>query len=202
MWPSGGILPAWKVLSAVLCALMLSGASSPLAQEEPPSAGAPASPGETPSAGPEQEPGPDSIAPFLVREYAVKPKKLWKGLLAELEAAGYPPEEVDQEAMKVKTSFVDFKKQDYSEQVAEPPPMLGSDYHIVQMVKVAGGKVSLEASVAPQAKGAELRIRARILVQGLDRRRHLRVFVDRRSAGVIEGEFLIKLQDRLRLERL
>ncbi len=161
------------------------------------------SPGPAPPAEEAQpQPSSDDLGPFLVRTYKIKPKKLWKELLETLQASGYPPEEVDEEAMSVKTSFVDFSQKTYAEEVAEPPPRLGPNYHILQMNRVLQGKVSLEVHVAPKERGAELRIRARILVQGLDRQKQIRVLVDRRSVGVIEGEFLIKLQETLGLERL
>jgi hypothetical protein len=165
---------------------------------EPPTATDSAPPAEEA----QPQPSPDELGPFLVRTYKIKPKKLWKGLLETLQASGYPPEELVEQEMSVKTSFVDFSQKTYSEEVAEPPPRLGSNYHILQMNRVLQGKVSLEAHVASKERGAELRIRARILVQGLDRQKSIRVLVDRRSVGVIEGEFLIKLQEALGLERL
>lgn len=215
----GGGRPAGPLLYLALGALLMPAIGSGLCQDAaapqetpaPPSGeGAPgtAPAPETGSAdaapppgAPGQETPPEALSSFLTRDYPVKTRKLWKALLETLRASGYPPEEVDEGAMTVKTSFVDFDQKDYSEQVAEPPPRLGPTYHIVQMIKVAAGKVSLEAAVAPKDKGSEIKIRARILVQGLDRRRRVRLLVDRRSAGVIEGEFLIKLQERLGVER-
>jgi len=44
--------------------------------------------------------------------------------------------------------------------------------------------------------GAELKMRARILVMGLDRVKQVRVLVDRRSTGVIESDFIHKLEAR------
>jgi len=141
-------------------------------------------------------------SPFLSRIYKIRPGKLWKGLLETLQAEGFPPEEVDDEAKAVKTSFVDFDQNDYQNQVAEPPPHLGGDYHVLQMLKVTLGKVSLESRIAPGKQGTELRLRARILVTGLDRVRRVRVLVDRRSTGVIEAALIHKLEARMGLEHL
>ncbi|MGH9796847.1 MAG: hypothetical protein ACRD5D_01675, partial [Candidatus Polarisedimenticolia bacterium] len=142
------------------------------------------------------------LSPYQVRVYRIKPRKLWKGLLETLESRGYPPEEVDEKAMAVKTSFVDFDQDAYSEQVAEPPPQMGPRYPILQMVKVKEGKVSLDAVLARRGRGTELRLRARLLVHGVDRRRRIRVLTDRRSSGIIEEDFLRVLEDRLGLERI
>jgi len=155
----------------------------------------------SPEAPPAQIP-PQVESPFLSRIYKVRPGKLWKGLLENLQAAGFPPEEVDAEGRTVKTSFVEFKQDDYQNQVAEPPLQLGGDYHIVQMIKVKQGKVSLEGRVVPGPQGTELRLRARILVMGLDRVHRVRVLVDRRSTGVIEAGFIHKLEARMGLEHL
>jgi hypothetical protein len=139
---------------------------------------------------------------YVVRTYKARPAKLWKGLLESLTSAGFPPEEVDEEKRVVKTSFSDFKQDDYLLQVAEAPVPIGGDYHIVQLIKVRLGKVSLEGVVVPADAGSELRIRARILVMGLDRVKRVRVLVDRRSTGVIESDFIHKLEAQLGLEHL
>ncbi|MBI4169092.1 MAG: hypothetical protein HY510_04065 [Acidobacteria bacterium] len=157
---------------------------------------------EPPPASAEPEIHPEAVSPFETRVYKLKPKRLWKGLLEALEEAGFPPEEIDEGSRTIKTSFVDFKQSDYSEQVAGPPPLFAPDYHILQMIQVVEGKVSLEAAVSEKDRGSELRLRARILVQGLDRRRSVRVLTDRRSSGVIESEFLTKLEEKLGLKRL
>ncbi|HEU4403367.1 MAG TPA: hypothetical protein VFT43_14815 [Candidatus Polarisedimenticolia bacterium] len=214
----------FAVASAVIALIAgaLLTASSLRAQQQPPAA--PPSPGDappqetapeqaapSPEAAPpetppskEEEPAihPDAVSVFLERAYSVKPKKLFKGLLETLKAGGYPPEEVDEAGMGVKTAFVEFKQKDFAESVVDPPPMIGQHYHILQLYKITQGKVSLEAHVAPKGRGSELRLRARILVQGLDRSRHLMIMVDRRSSGVIESEFLVKLQESLGLQRL
>jgi hypothetical protein len=124
-------------------------------------------------------------------------------LLQALQEAGYPPEVVDAKGMRVKTSFVDFTAKDYSEEVADPAPHLGPNYHILQMSKVKLGKVSLEGLVTSGDKGAAvLSLRARILVDGLDQQKRIRVLTDRRSSGVIESDFMSRLEEALHLERL
>jgi hypothetical protein len=146
---------------------------------------------------------PDAVSSFQVRSYKTSVKKLWKGLLQVLQQAGYPPEEVNEREKRVKTSFVDFKSSDYSEEVGDPPPRVGANYHILQMNKVKEGKVSLEGVVTKGDKGgAVLSLRARILVQGLDQVKRIRVLTDRRSSGVIESDFLQRLEDTLHLERI
>ena len=144
---------------------------------------------------------PDAISSFRTRSYEIKPRKLWVRLLRSLAKSGYPPEEVDENEMRVKTSFIDFGSKDYSVEVAEAPPRLTPDYQVLQMKKVRVGKVSLEAVVAPEKSGAALSLRARILVQGLDRRTGILVYADRRSSGVIEADFLRQLEDELELKR-
>lgn len=150
----------------------------------------------------EQEIHPDAQSAFEIRGYRIRPKKLWKGLLAALEEAGFPPEEIDEGTRTTKTSFVDFKQKDYPEPVAGPPPIFGPGFRILMMKEVSEGKVSLEATVSEKDGGSELRIRARILVRGLDRRRSIQVMADRRSTGVIESGFLEKLEKQLDLKRL
>jgi len=145
---------------------------------------------------------PDAVSSFQVRAYRTSEKKLWKGLLQVLQEAGYPPEEVDAKGKRVKTSFVDFSSKDYTEEVADAAPRLGGDYHILQMSKVKLGKVSLEGVVSEGEHGASvLSLRARILVDGLDQRKRVRLLTDRRSSGVIESDFLRRLEDTLKLER-
>ena len=175
-------------------------------QSQTPEPPAPAAP-ETaplPPAAPAPDAGihPDAVSSFQVRAYRTSEKKLWKGLLQVLQEAGYPPEEVDAKGKRVKTSFVDFSSTDYSEEVADAAPRLGGDYHILQMSKVKLGKVSLEGVVSEGEHGASvLSLRARILVDGLDQRKRVRLLTDRRSSGVIESDFLRRLEDTLKLER-
>lgn len=146
---------------------------------------------------------PDGISSFVVRSYKTREKKLWKGLLQVLQSSGYPPEVIDEKQMRVKTSFVDFKAMDYSEEVGEPPPLVGPNYHILQMNRVKQGKVSLEGVItSAENGGAVLSLRARILVSGLDQAKKIQVLADRRSSGVIESDFLRVLEDTLHLERI
>ena len=168
--------------------------------ETPP--GAEAAPESPPPEGATPQVSPENQSPFLTRIYRIRPAKLWKGLLETLEAEGFPPEETGEETRTVKTSFVDFSQDKYPTQVAEPPMRLGGSYHILQMIKVRQGKVSLEGVVTPTRKGTELRLRARILVMGLDRVRGVRLLVDRRSTGVIEADFIHRLETRLGIEHL
>jgi hypothetical protein len=110
---------------------------------------------------------------------------------------------IDEKQMRVKTSFVDFKAMDYSEEVGEPPPLVGPNYHILQMNRVKQGKVSLEGVITnAENGGAVLSLRARILVSGLDQAKKIQVLADRRSSGVIESDFLRVLEDTLHLERI
>ena len=174
--------------------------------QEPPAETAPPAP-DAPMESPPPDTSTPQLAPevqseFLTRTYKIRAAKLWKGLLEALEAEGFPPEESNQDTRTVKTSFVDFTQDKYPTQVAEPPSRLGKGYRVLQMIKVKGGKVSLEGVVAPSRDGTELRIRARILVMGLDRMRRVRVLVDRRSTGVIESDFIHRLEERLGIEHL
>jgi len=162
----------------------------------------PASPRPAPAPEGEAAIHPDAVSSFQVRSYKTSEKKLWKGLLQVLQEAGYPPEEVDAKGKRVKTSFVDFQSKDYSEEVADPAPRLGGNYHILQMSKVKLGKVSIEGVVSEGEHGASvLSLRARILVDGLDQGKRVRLLTDRRSSGVIESDFLRRLEDTLKLER-
>lgn len=173
--------------------------TAPPAETPPGAEAAPESPapeGATPQVSPENQ------SPFLTRIYRIRPAKLWKGLLETLAAEGFPPEEIGAETRTVKSSFVEFSQDKYPTQVAEPPMRLGGGYHILQMIKVKQGKVSLEGVVTPTGKGTELRLRARILVMGLDRVRRVRLLVDRRSTGVIEADFIHRLETRLGIEHL
>jgi len=173
-----------------------------LAQEEKPVA-PPSGEPLVESASPDATAGinPDAVSSFQVRTYHIRGKKLWEGLLRVLGESGYPPEEIDQKAMRVKTSFVDFQARDYSEAVAEAAPRMTATYRILQMNQVREGKVSLEGVVSKGDNGAVLSLRARILVQGLDQAKRIKIMVDRRSSGVIESDFLRKLEDTLKLER-
>jgi hypothetical protein len=155
----------------------------------------------TSEASPTQVP-PELQSSYLVRVYRIRPAKLFKELLEALKVEGYLPEEVDEKNRTVKSSFVDFKQANFELQVAEPPPRLGGNYHILQLIKMKVGKVSLEGVVAPGKDGSELRMRARILVTGMDRVKRVHVFVDRRSTGVIEADFIHKLEARMGLEHL
>lgn len=174
---------------------------APAPPPAPPAQDEPAAPGDVPPAsGPEIH--PDAVSSFQVRAYKASRKKLWKGLLQVLQESGYPPEEVDAKERRVKTSFVDFNSRDYNEEVADPAPRLGANYHILQMSKVKMGKVSLEGVVTDGEHGAAvLSLRARILVDGLDQRKRVRLLTDRRSSGVIESDFLRRFEDTLKLER-
>jgi hypothetical protein len=152
---------------------------------------------QQPPQAPEAPIPPDAVSSFVTRSYRVKPKKLWKSLLETLQSAGYPPEDVDESARRVKTSFVDFDEKNFPQPVGGDPPEFTPDYPILQQIKVKEGKVSLEAVVAPADGGAQLSLRARLLVHGLDRRRRLRVMTDRRSSGVIETTIFKRLEDEL-----
>jgi hypothetical protein len=187
-WPGAGFL----IPGVILLALAV-GPGVLRAQEEV------APPPEAPAPYADEGARPDTTSEFIVRDYRARPKKVWKILLRTLEEAGYPPEETDPAALSVKTSFVDWRQKDYAEEVCGPAPILGPDYPILQMIHVAVGKMSLDAAVAPAESGSRLRIRARILVRGLDRKRRIQVMADRRSTGVIEKEFLKKLDGALGL---
>jgi hypothetical protein len=145
---------------------------------------------------------PDAVSSFVTRTYRVGVKRLWEELLTVLEENGYPPEEIDAKSRVVKTSFIDFVTTDYSEEVAGLQPRYSAEYPILQMRWVKEGKVSLEARVTEGERGTDLTIRARILVQGLNRKENILVLTDRRSSGVIEADFLRILEDKLELERL
>lgn len=162
--------------------------------ETPPPAGEPGAPAT--------EIHPDAVSSFQVRVYRIREKKLWKGLLQVLQEAGYPPEEVDEKSMRVKTSFVDFDAKDYSEAVADPPPRFTPTYHVIQMTQIKQGKVSIEGLVSRDETGTALSLRARLLVEGLEFTKRVRMLSDRRSSGVIEEDFLQRLEDTLRLERV
>lgn len=209
------------LLLAVLVTAAWSGCRPAIARQEPPDEGPPGGPlpertpaaaaapreGESGEEAPAQGSAGSQVPPeqqsaFVVRVYKVRPAKLWKGLLESLKAEGHPPEAVDEATRTVKTSFVEFKQDDYPLQVAEPPPTLGGGYHIVQMIKVRQGKMSLEGVVTPTKEGTELKVRARILVMGVDRVNRVRVLVDRRSTGVIESVFIHRLEARMGLEHL
>ncbi len=190
--------PPWLALVAGM-ALLLSPVSAQDEKPAVPPAGEP--PAE--SASPDATAGihPDAVSSFQVRTYHIRGKKLWQGLLRVLGESGYPPEEIDEKAMRVKTSFVDFQARDYSEAVAEAAPRISATYRILQMNQVREGKVSLEGIVSKGDNGAVLSLRARILVQGLDQAKRIKIMVDRRSSGVIESDFMRKLEDTLELER-
>lgn len=184
----------------VLPAAFLLLIAAPAAAQEAPTPTPPATPETAPA--PDANIHPDAVSSFQVRAYRISPKKLFKGLLDVLGQAGYPPEEIDERARKVKTSFVDFNARDYSEAVADPAPRLGATYHIMQMNVVKMGKVSLEGIVSKGDDGdAVLSLRARLLVEGLDQPTRVRVLTDRRSSGVIESDFMRRLEDTLGLVR-
>ncbi len=149
---------------------------------------------------PEPSIHPDAVSVFLTRSYKIKPKKLWAGLKKTLQDSGYPPEEVDESRLSIKTSFVDFEGKDFPGPVGEASPDFGPDYPILQLHKVTEGKVSLEAIITPAPRGSTLSLRARILVHGLNRRERTRVLTDRRSSGVIETAFLTRLEKDLGLK--
>ena len=152
------------------------------------------------SASIEAEINPESISPFQSRHYKVRQKKLWNGVLQALEENGHPPEEIDAKKRIVKTSFVDFEAKNYPGDVALPPPPFGPKNPVMQRRSARFGKVSIEARVSKDDSGTELKIRARILVEGIDRQRRLRVLVDRRSSGVIESDFFEKIESVLGIE--
>jgi hypothetical protein len=170
----------------------------PVPERPEPSQSTPAPEPTPPPAQPEIH--PDAVSRFVERDYKIRPKKIWKGLLQALKDAGYPPEEVDEGRMHVKTSFVDFQAKDYPDPVADPPPLFGPDYPIMQMTRVRDGKVSLEAILVAEKHETRLSLRARILVQGLDRRQRIHVLTDRRSSGAIEKTFLARLEGALQIE--
>jgi len=145
---------------------------------------------------------PEAESSYLVRVYKIRPARLFKGLLEALAAEGYPPEEVDEKSQTVKSSFVDFKQADFELQVAEAPPRLSGSYHVMQLLKMKAGKVSLEGVVAQGKEGSVLRMRARILVTGFDRVKNVWVLADRRSTGSIEADFIHKFEVRMSLEHL
>jgi hypothetical protein len=184
-----------------LAALAAIGGSPEPGRGEPPDAPDPAPP-ESADPGSTDSIHPDAVSSFHVRVYRIREKKLWKGLLQVLEEAGYPPEEVDGKHMRVKTSFVDFDARDYSEAVADPPPRFTPRYHILQMTQVKQGKVSIEGIVSRDEEGAALSLRARLLVEGLEFTKRIRMLADRRSSGVIEEDFLRRLEETLHLERV
>jgi hypothetical protein len=185
-----------RSLVTLLAAFALTRATAVFAQVAP----VPLPPGSPATA----DPGihPDAVSSFVVRAYTLGTKKLWKGLIQALTQAGYPPEEVDEKKRRITTSFVDFKAGDYSEAVADPAPRLGAGYHIMQMNEIKQGKVSLECIVSKgEGGGSVLSIRARLLVEGLDQVKKVRILTDRRSSGVIESDFMRRLEDELALER-
>jgi hypothetical protein len=199
--PSTTRTPKRRAWTAGLLALVVLGPAPLLARGESPPPG-------TESSTESAEPGaavaihPDAVSTFQVRVYRIREKKLWKGFLEVLQEAGYPPEEVDEKNMRVKTSFVDFDAKDYSEAVADAAPRFTPSYHIIQMNQVKQGKVSIEGVVSRDETGAALSVRARLLVEGLEFTKRIRMLADRRSSGVIEEDFLRKLEDTLRLERV
>lgn len=193
------LLPGLAVLTLALQARAQESPAPPPASPPPSEAPEPQEPAVDSTAGIH----PDAVSSYQVRSYRIGEKKLWKGLLQVLQEAGYPPEVVDAKAKRVKTSFVDFSSKDYSEEVADPAPHLGANYHILQMSKVKLGKVSLEGLVTSGDRGgAVLSLRARILVDGYDQKNRIRLLTDRRSSGVIESDFMLRLEETLHLERM
>ena len=186
-----------------LATMMLAPAvwSAAASRQEPPPAEARPEEGAATEDSPSQPP-PELQSDFVVRDYKIRPAKLYKGLLESLKADAFPPEVVDEPKRTVKTSFVDFKQSDYELQVGEAPRRIGGGYHVMQLIKIKMGKVSLECVVGPSESGAELKVRARILVAGIDRVKRVHVLVDRRSTGVIEADVIHKLEARLGLEPL
>ena len=158
--------------------------------------------GVAPDSAPSPEIPPEMVGPFVVGRYDIRPKKLWKGLLRVLPEIGYPPEVVEDGAFSLKTSFVDFESKNFDRNPADPPLPLGSRNYIITLKEVRAGKVSLQIEIGKVSGGSELRVRARILVQGLDRRQRVRILTDRRSSGAIEEDLLGKLGPRLGLEPL
>jgi hypothetical protein len=189
-----------RPLPTILPALFLLLVAAPAAAQEAPIPTPPATPQTAPP--PDAGINPDAVSSFQVRAYRTSPKKLFRGLLDVLGQAGYPPEEIDEKSRKVTTSFVDFNAKDYSEAVADPAPNLSATYHIMQMKVIKMGKVSLEGIVSKGEEGdAVLSLRARLLVDGLEQVNRVRVLTDRRSSGVIESDFMRRLEDTLGLVR-
>lgn len=189
-------LPAWGTIGC----LLLAWAGGIATAQTPPEVKEPGIPVSDAQPGPDIH--PDALSSFVTRTYKIDSEKLWKGLLELLEESGYPPEEVDEKGKVVITSFIGFKSTDYSEEVGEAQPRISGDYSILQMRRVKAGNVSLEVRVSRGERGADVAIRARILVQGLDRKESLLILTDRRSSGVVEADFLRILEERLELERL
>ena len=186
--------------TTLFSAVLLVAAAAPAAAQQAPIPTPPATPESAPP--PDANIHPDAVSSFQVRAYTTSPKKLFRGLLEVLGQAGYPPEEVDEKGRKVKTSFVDFNAKDYSEAIADPAPRLGPTYSILQMSVVKMGKVSLEGIVSKGDDGeAVLNLRARLLVEGLEQKGRVRILTDRRSSGVIESDFMRRLEDTLGLVR-
>jgi len=192
-WATGGFL---GLLIALATPIGLPAGEDPAAGEEREAAGEP----QDSEAAPEI--APEMVAPFVVRQYGIRPKKLWKGILVALPEAGYPPEVVEEKAFSIRTSFVDFESQNFERNPADPPLPLGSRNYIITMREIRAGKVSLQIEIGKVPGGSELRVRARILVEGLDRRHRVRILTDRRSSGAIEEDLLKKLEARLELEAL
>lgn len=189
-----------RQFTTLFSALLLVAAAAPAAAQVAPIPTPPATPESAPP--PDANIHPDAVSSFQVRSYDISPKKLFRGLLEVLGQAGYPPEEVDEKGRKVKTSFVDFNAKDYSEAIADPAPRLSATYSVLQMSVVKMGKVSLEGIVSKGDDGeAVLNLRARLLVDGLEQKGRVRILTDRRSSGVIESDFMRRLEDTLGLVR-
>ena len=193
---AGGVLAFLITLSAPV------GLSAQPAQEDQIGDGETDGVGEAHDSATAPEMAPEMVAPFVVRRYDRRPKKVWKGLLQALSQAGYPPEVVDEESLSVTTSFVDFESKNFARSPADPPLPLGSRNYIITLKEVRAGKVSLRIEIGKVPGGSELRVRARILVEGLDRRQRVRVLTDRRSSGAVEEDLLMKIEAILGLKPL
>ena len=172
-----------------------------LAQSQDESAPAPPAGGEGAAGGiyAGEDVPPELMSRFAARAYDVRAKKVWEGLLDVLQAAGFPPEIVDKKQRTVRTSYAEFKSDDYSKNPVDPPPPFTSRWNIMTMKDIREGKAAIEALVSREKIGTVVRLRARILVQGLDKRRRLRLLTDRRSSGAIEADLFKKLDAALGL---
>jgi hypothetical protein len=142
---------------------------------------------------------PELMSHFVARGYDVRLKKVWRALLQVLQDSGLPPEIVEEKDRTVRTSYADFKSSNYPQNPVDPPPPFTSRWHILTMKEISQGKAAIEAVVSKGEAGTEVRLRARILVQGLDRMRRIRLLTDRRSSGAIEKDLFQKLDAELGL---
>ncbi|HKN48001.1 MAG TPA: hypothetical protein VJ144_08530, partial [Candidatus Polarisedimenticolia bacterium] len=81
-----GRLSVGRALVTLVAATCLGGVREFAAQTDAPSQEPPPPPAA------EAQINPDAVSSFITRGYRIKPRKLWKGLIETLQAAGYPPE--------------------------------------------------------------------------------------------------------------